>query len=382
MVESFNDCCYGPIHERTEWHRGRGARPRVQERPPRGRRHRPRRSRRARSTASSGRTARASPRPCSCSRRCCRPPRARRAWPGYDVVHEGPAVRRAIGAALQEAALDPFLTGREHMRLQAALHGLAKAERERARRRAARARRADRGRRPQGGRLLGRDEAPPRPRRSRSSTARASCSSTSPPPASTRRAARALWEEVARLASDDGVTVFLTTQYLEEADVLADRVGIIDRGKIVAEGTPAQLKAEIGRPTVEAVPAEPADRDRLAGVLEPLRRAVGGVAEGRGRPLRRRRRRWPTSCARSTPRASASPTCAAPAHARRRVPGQDRPLARGRRRRRRRRRRGRDGAGGGVSTLAGRQVAVLARRSVLRTLRQPSQLFPFVVLSR
>jgi ABC-2 type transport system ATP-binding protein len=63
------------------------------------------------------------------------------------------------------------------------------------------------------------------------------------------------------------VTVFLTTQYLEEADVLADRVGIIDRGKIVAEGTPAELKAGIGRPSVEAIPADPGDRERLASAL-------------------------------------------------------------------------------------------------------------------
>src|SRR5438105_12352254 len=48
---------------------------------------------------------------------------------GYDVVHEGPQVRMRIGAALQEAALDPLLTGREHMRLQTAMHGLPKAER-------------------------------------------------------------------------------------------------------------------------------------------------------------------------------------------------------------------------------------------------------------
>ena len=50
---------------------------------------------------------------------------------GLDVVHRGPEVRRAIGASLQESALDPFLTGREHMRLQSALHGLGKQERER-----------------------------------------------------------------------------------------------------------------------------------------------------------------------------------------------------------------------------------------------------------
>ena len=78
----------------------------------------------------------------------------------------------------------------------------------------------------------------------------------------------ALWGEVSRLASEEGVTVFLTTQYLEEADVLADRVGIIDHGRIVAEGTPAALKAEVGRATVEAIPADPADLDRTATILD------------------------------------------------------------------------------------------------------------------
>ena len=74
----------------------------------------------------------------------------------------------------------------------------------------------------------------------------------------------ALWEEVARLAHDEGMTVFLTTQYLEEADALADRVGIIDRGTIVAEGTPAELKAQIGSPSVEIVPADVTQQDTLA----------------------------------------------------------------------------------------------------------------------
>jgi ABC-2 type transport system ATP-binding protein len=77
----------------------------------------------------------------------------------------------------------------------------------------------------------------------------------------------ALWEEVGRLAREEGVTVFLTTQYLEEADVLADRVGIIDHGRIVAEGTPSALKAEIARPTVEVVPEQPDDLERLRGLL-------------------------------------------------------------------------------------------------------------------
>jgi ABC-2 type transport system ATP-binding protein len=92
----------------------------------------------------------------------------------------------------------------------------------------------------------------------------------------------ALWSEVRRLAQDDGVTVFLTTQYLEEADVLADRVGIIDHGRIVAEGTPAELKAEVGRPRLDVVPADPTQEERIAAVLtrfgEPASGATGSVS--------------------------------------------------------------------------------------------------------
>ena len=86
----------------------------------------------------------------------------------------------------------------------------------------------------------------------------------------------ALWDEVARLAREDGVTVFLTTQYLEEADVLANRVGIIDHGHIVAEGTPHALKAEIGLPSVHAIPAEEADRERLVSALAPYGESLDG----------------------------------------------------------------------------------------------------------
>jgi ABC-2 type transport system ATP-binding protein len=184
---------------------------------------------------------------------------------GLDVVHQGAEVRRAIGASLQESALDPFLTGREHMRLQSALHGLGKAEREqRGTELLERVGLTDAADRKVGGysggmkrrldlalalvhgpRLLFLDE---------------------PTTGLDVQSRTALWDEVRRLAAD-GVTVFLTTQYLEEADVLAHRVGIIDHGKIVAEGTPTELKAAIGRPSVEAVPADPGDRDRLATVL-------------------------------------------------------------------------------------------------------------------
>jgi ABC-2 type transport system ATP-binding protein len=61
---------------------------------------------------------------------------------------------------------------------------------------------------------------------------------------------KAIWEEVRKL-NDEGTTVFLTTQYLEEADQLADRVGIISGGRLVAEGTPSTLKAEVGKPHLE-----------------------------------------------------------------------------------------------------------------------------------
>jgi ABC-2 type transport system ATP-binding protein len=186
---------------------------------------------------------------------------------GFDVVHDGPRVRVQIGAALQEAALDPLLTGREHLRLQASLQGLPRADR---------ARRAKE--------LLGRvglTEAADRKVRGYSGGMKRRLDLAlalvhgprilfldEPTTGLDIQSRTALWSEVSRLAKDDGVTVFLTTQYLEEADVLADRVGIIDHGHIVAEGTPAALKAEVGRPTIEAVPADPAELDRAAGVLE------------------------------------------------------------------------------------------------------------------
>jgi ABC-2 type transport system ATP-binding protein len=90
----------------------------------------------------------------------------------------------------------------------------------------------------------------------------------------------ALWEEVGRLAKEDGVTVFLTTQYLEEADVLADRVGIIDHGRIVAEGTPELLKAQIGCSTVEALPADAEEKGAVAAVLERFGNATKGFSPG------------------------------------------------------------------------------------------------------
>jgi ABC-2 type transport system ATP-binding protein len=197
---------------------------------------------------------------------------------GYDVVHEGSKVRASIGAALQEAALDPILTGREHLRLQGTLQGIAKADRaRRAQELLERVGLTEAADRRVGGYSGG--------MKRRLDLALALVHSPrilfldEPTTGLDLQSRSALWQEVARLAHDEGMTVFLTTQYLEEADLLADRVGIIDRGKIVAEGTPAQLKAEIGSPSVEVAPADPGAGDALAERLS----GFGAVArDGRG----------------------------------------------------------------------------------------------------
>jgi len=198
---------------------------------------------------------------------------------GFDVVEQGPQVRASIGAALQEAALDPLLTGREHMRLQTALHGLGKSEREsrgnELLERVGLAHAAERKVGEYSGGMKRRlDLALALAHRPRILFL------DEPTTGLDIQSRTALWEEVSRLAAEDAVTVFLTTQYLEEADALANRVGIIDHGHIVAEGTPAELKAEIGRPTVEAMPREEADRERMTAVLGRFGEGAGSSPRG------------------------------------------------------------------------------------------------------
>ena len=192
---------------------------------------------------------------------------------GFDVVKQGPKVRSLIGVALQEAALDPLLTGRDHVRLQATLQNVPKAERatrtDELLLRVGLAEAADRKVAGYSGGMKRRlDLALALVHRPRILFLDEPTTGLDP------QSRSALWEEVARLRRDDRVTVFLTTQYLEEADVLADRVGIIDRGRIVAEGTPAALKAEIGRPSLHAIPRSDDEREQVAAFLsrfgEPL----------------------------------------------------------------------------------------------------------------
>jgi ABC-2 type transport system ATP-binding protein len=168
---------------------------------------------------------------------------------GFDVVADAASVRRAIGVALQEAALDPLMTGRELIRLQATLHGLGRqAGREKADALLERVDLVDAADRQVGTYSGG--------MRRRLDLASALVHEPKvlfldePTTGLDPVSRRTIWEEVEQL-NREGTTVFLTTQYLEEADQLADRVGIIDFGRIVAEDTPGRLKAGIGHPHLE-----------------------------------------------------------------------------------------------------------------------------------
>jgi ABC-2 type transport system ATP-binding protein len=168
---------------------------------------------------------------------------------GYDVAKDPGAVRRKIGVALQEAALDPLMTGRELLELQATLHAIPKSEgRERGQwllDRVGLTLAADR--------RVGTYSGGMRRRLDLASALihRPIVLFLDEPTTGLDPVSRkAIWEEVRKL-NDEGTTVFLTTQYLEEADQLADRVGIISGGRLVAEGTPAALKAEVGKPHLE-----------------------------------------------------------------------------------------------------------------------------------
>jgi ABC-2 type transport system ATP-binding protein len=176
---------------------------------------------------------------------------------GYDIVSEPGRVRSVIGVALQEAALDPLMSARELMELQAELHGVPRSETV--------------SRSSMLIERVGLEEAQHRRvgtysggMRRRLDLAMALVHDPEvlfldePTTGLDPTSRFTLWEEVRRLKGE-GRTVFLTTQYLEEADQLADRVGIISGGRIVAEGTPAALKAEIGAPRLEISLADGGD---------------------------------------------------------------------------------------------------------------------------
>jgi ABC-2 type transport system ATP-binding protein len=167
---------------------------------------------------------------------------------GFDVVKDADKVRRSIGVALQDAAIDPLMTGAELLALQAVLYGI-----------------------PQSMMKKRSDELLERVGLTAAASRRVSTYSggmrrrldlalslihqptvlflDEPTTGLDPMSRLTLWEEVRRL-NKEGTTVMLTTQYLEEADQLADRIAIIDHGRIVREGRPVDLKASVGAPTL------------------------------------------------------------------------------------------------------------------------------------
>jgi ABC-2 type transport system ATP-binding protein len=183
---------------------------------------------------------------------------------GFDVVRQADNVRRSIGVALQDAAIDPLMTGNELLELQAVLYGIAPA---------AVRRRADEllervGLTAAADRRVGTYSGGMRRRLdlALSLIHQPTVLFLDEPTTGLDPMSRiTLWEEVRRL-NREGTTVLLTTQYLEEADQLADRVAIIDHGKIVKLGTPTELKAEVGAPTLQ-ISVTPAEADGAKTVL-------------------------------------------------------------------------------------------------------------------
>ncbi len=186
---------------------------------------------------------------------------------GFDVVRQPEQVRLHIGVALQDAALDPKQSGTELLRLQGRLYGLSRSEIDR--------RIADiTSLIDIGDALDHRISTYSGGMKRRLDLAAALVHNpdvlfldeptTGLDPVSRLR----VWDEVRHLNQDLGMTVFLTTQYLEEADELAGRVGIIDRGVLVAEGTPEDLKRRIGSDLIVA---------RVEGDTDEALRAVEGT---------------------------------------------------------------------------------------------------------
>jgi ABC-2 type transport system ATP-binding protein len=184
---------------------------------------------------------------------------------GHDVTHAPDAVRAAIGVTGQFSAVDNLFTGRENLILMADLNHLGRAE---GRRRAAE--------------LLDRFEltdAADRPAVTYSGGMRRRLDLAmglvgdpriifldEPTTGLDPRSRRTMWESIRDLVAG-GVTVFLTTQYLEEADRLADRIALLDDGRLIAEGTPDELKRRIPGAHIRLQFAHPSELESAAGTL-------------------------------------------------------------------------------------------------------------------
>jgi ABC-2 type transport system ATP-binding protein len=187
---------------------------------------------------------------------------------GADALRERPSRRQAIGLSGQFAATDDLLSGRENLELVARLHHLGRRE---SRRRAAAALErfglaavADRQARTYSGGLLRRLDL------ALALIARPPLLVLDEPTTGLDLHSRLdLWELIDALVAE-GATLLLTTQYLEEADRLGHRVAVLDRGRVIAEGSPAELKARVGEDSIELHAKTAADFERARAVLSPL----------------------------------------------------------------------------------------------------------------
>ena len=194
------------------------------------------------------------------------PPDSGRAWvAGFDVAREATQLRSRIGLAGQSAAIDEYLTGRENLELVGRLYHL---NRSTAERRAAEllerfdlTEAADRRSKTYSGGM-----------RRRLDLAASLVSDPEvllldePTTGLDPRARRELWAVIRQLVSD-GTTVLLTTQYLEEADELADRITVVDMGRVIAEGTAQELKQRTHGDVLSVVVGDPAQADAALGVV-------------------------------------------------------------------------------------------------------------------
>ncbi|MGW4364698.1 ATP-binding cassette domain-containing protein [Nocardia takedensis] len=197
---------------------------------------------------------------------------------GHDLATDKRAIRGHIGVTGQFAAVDELLTGRENLRLMGDLHHLPRREVEQT-----------------AEDLLRRFDLVDAADKTAASysggmTRRLDLAMTlvgaprvifldEPTTGLDPRSRRTMWEMIRGLVDDEGVTVFLTTQYLEEADQLADRIAVLDRGRIVADGTADELKRTVPGGHIRL---RFADRDRLdaaARALGETARVVGGAEE-------------------------------------------------------------------------------------------------------
>jgi ABC-2 type transport system ATP-binding protein len=193
---------------------------------------------------------------------------------GLDVAREPGRVRRAIGVVTQRSGVDPQATGRENLVLQGEIHRLPQRELRR---------RADE--------LLerfGLEDAADRLARTYSGgmqrrldiamglVHRPQVLFLDEPTTGLDPEVRAgMWNEISRLADNQGLTVLLTTHYLEEADRLAARLAIVDQGRVVAEGSPEQLKADLRGDAIQVELAAPESNGRVPAALE----RIDGVHE-------------------------------------------------------------------------------------------------------